>query len=98
MRRRAMQAAALAGAAWCVAAGPVAAATFKVNATVDAVDASLGNGVCATIKGKCTLRAAIQEANAFPGADVVKVPKGIYRLTLLGSHEALGAKGDLNVR
>ena len=53
--------------------GPVAirraqAANFVVNDTSDYGDANPGNGVCsALITGKCTLRAAIQEANATAG-------------------------------
>src|SRR2546426_11799122 len=35
------------------------AAMFTVNSTVDAVDATPGNGTCATAQGACTLRAAI---------------------------------------
>lgn len=80
------------------AAVPAAAATFQVNTTADAVDASPGNGVCATAAAKCTLRAAIQEANALPGQDTVKVPAGVFRLTRLGKAEALSATGDLNIR
>lgn len=48
-------------------AGPAGAqgATFTVTATADAADATAGNGVCATVAPvRCTLRAAIQEANA----------------------------------
>ena len=45
------------------------AATFTVDSTTDAVDASPGNGVCATSGAVCTLRAAIQESNALAGAD-----------------------------
>ena len=41
-------------------------ATFTVNSTADAVDATLGDGICATATGICTLRAAVQEANAAP--------------------------------
>jgi CSLREA domain-containing protein len=41
-----------------------AGAQFTVNDTGDDPDANVGNGVCATIDGKCTLRAAIQELNA----------------------------------
>jgi CSLREA domain-containing protein len=43
---------------------PLAAATFQVNDTGDAPDNNIGNGICATAGGVCTLRAAIQEANA----------------------------------
>src|SRR5438128_8695966 len=43
-------------------------ATFVVNSTGDGVDASPGDGSCATsIPTECTLRAAIQEANARAG-------------------------------
>lgn len=46
-------------------------ATFVVNDTGDAPDANPGDGVCATSAGVCTLRAAIQEANAHAGADAI---------------------------
>ncbi len=55
------------------APAPASAATqssvvFTVNSTADRGDAAK-NGVCATsVKGECTLRAAIQEANAASGA------------------------------
>ena len=45
-----------------------AGVTLTVNSTADGVDASPGNGVCATAGGQCTLRAAIQEANSLAGA------------------------------
>jgi CSLREA domain-containing protein len=54
----------------------VSAATFNVNSAVDAVDAVPGDGVCATAGGQCTLRAAVQEANALPGADTISLPAG----------------------
>lgn len=41
-----------------------AAATFTVTSVADNPDAAIGNGVCATLQGECTLRAAIQESNA----------------------------------
>ncbi|MCC7416389.1 MAG: right-handed parallel beta-helix repeat-containing protein [Acidobacteria bacterium] len=47
------------------------AATFAVNSTGDSSDVSKGNGVCATSSGTCTLRAAIQEANASAEADTI---------------------------
>jgi CSLREA domain-containing protein len=52
-------------------AGPAQAATFVVNNVGDAGDAAPGNGVCATAGAVCTLRAAIQEANALAGADTI---------------------------
>src|SRR2546423_11727291 len=38
--------------------------TFVVNSTGNASDVNLGNGICATSTNKCTLRAAIEEANS----------------------------------
>lgn len=51
-----------------------AATTFTVTSTIDDVDSSdsnPGNGVCASNNtgNPCTLRAAIEEANALAGAD-----------------------------
>ncbi len=43
-----------------------------VNSTSDSGDANRGDGLCETaITGQCTLRAAIQEANAWPGTDTI---------------------------
>ncbi|MBS1792553.1 MAG: CSLREA domain-containing protein [Acidobacteria bacterium] len=82
-----------------IAAGSSAyAATFTVNTTTDAVDANPGNGVCATSGGSCSLRAAIQEANALAGADVITLPAGVYQLTISGTAEDQAATGDLDIR
>ena len=58
------------------------AATFAVNSTADAHDAMPGDGTCATATGDCTLRAAIEEANALPGPDSVSIPAGTCALSL----------------
>lgn len=54
----------------------LAATTFVVNSTADTADFSAGDGVCDTDDGvgdgPCTLRAAIQEANALAGADTIE--------------------------
>ena len=55
-------------------AGPSRAATFNVGSSGDGADANPGNGVCATGGGSCTLRAAVQEANALGGTDAIAVP------------------------
>ena len=39
-------------------------ASFTVNSLGDTANANPGNGACADASGNCTLRAAIQEANA----------------------------------
>src|SRR2546423_6481283 len=48
-----------------VGAGGAVAAVFPVDSTADAVDATPGDGTCATadLVPVCTLRAAVQEAN-----------------------------------
>lgn len=49
-------------------------ATFAVNDNGDAADNNLGNGICdtnAAAGDQCTLRAAIQEANAVFGSDTI---------------------------
>ncbi|MEW5986137.1 MAG: choice-of-anchor Q domain-containing protein, partial [Chloroflexota bacterium] len=71
---------------------------FTVDSPADAVDANPGNGVCATATGECTLRAAVQETNALPGADTIVVPAGTYRLTIAGANEDAAATGDLDIR
>ncbi len=73
------------------------AASFTVTNTGDAVDAAPGDGVCATAGAVCTLRAAIQEANALSGPDSIIVPAGTYLLTILGAGEDAAASGDLDV-
>jgi len=56
-----------------------------VNSVADLPDAQPGDGVCETvISGSiCTLRAAIMEANARPGPDVIQLqPNTTYQLNL----------------
>ncbi len=76
---------------------PAAGAGFTVNSTADAIDANPGDGVCASAGGQCTLRAAIMEANALPGADDITLPAGTYTLTIPGADEYFDATGDLNI-
>jgi CSLREA domain-containing protein len=45
--------------------------TFVVNSTGDEPDANLADNLCATSAGRCTLRAAIQQANATAGRDTI---------------------------
>lgn len=86
-RRRSRIIAVLAGLAVLVgmAALPVpraaANATFVVTTTMEAVDSNIGNGVCATSAGACSLRAAVQEANASNATDAVQVPAGTNTIT-----------------
>ncbi|MDP3970889.1 MAG: DUF5011 domain-containing protein [bacterium] len=72
------------------------AATFTVNITTDTDDASAGNGACVDAGGKCSLRAAIQEANALAGDDIITLPAGTYTLTQVGTDDNAAA-GDLDI-
>jgi hypothetical protein len=48
------------------------AAQFTVNVDTDQKDMNPGDGVCAAAYRTCTLRAAVEEANALPGNDYIK--------------------------
>jgi CSLREA domain-containing protein len=77
---------------------PSEAKTFVVNSTLDEVDANPGDGICSsTPSGKCTLRAAIHEANALAGADTIRLKAGLYMLTIPGRGEDACATGDLDI-
>jgi hypothetical protein len=80
-----------------LASSPAQAVTFYVDSEIDEVDALPGDGVCATLTGGCTLRPAIQEANALPGEDASEVPAGNYVLAIPGIGEDLAAAGDLDI-
>ncbi len=64
--------------------GSASAATFIPTTHADGTDVTPGDGVCATSTGLCTLRAAIQEANALANVllvpDTISVPAGVYKL------------------
>jgi CSLREA domain-containing protein len=75
---------------------PSAAAEFTVNATNDDVDASPGDGTCATAAGDCTLRAAIQETNALTGPDIVRLPGLTFPITREGDDDTC-VNGDLDI-
>jgi CSLREA domain-containing protein len=70
-----------------------AATIFTVNSTANGSDADTVNGtphdgVCADVDGNCTLRAAIEEANANTGPDTIafNIPgAGVHTITPMGS-------------
>lgn len=75
--------------------------TFTVDSQLDEPDANPGDGVCDSDPGsvtRCTLRAAIQEANSLSGADTIMLPAGTYALTTGSSGEDNSAGGDLDIR
>jgi CSLREA domain-containing protein len=80
---------------WCIVlalcptlvAPPMASAAtllFAVTTTTDAPDAHPADGLCATRAGQCSLRAAVQEADAQPrgSSTTVVLPAGSYALSL----------------
>lgn len=71
-----------------------ATTTFTVNDTGDTQDAAL-DGTCADSNSKCTLRAAIQEANNVAGTDTINIKAtGIIQLT--GALPGLSSDLDIN--
>jgi CSLREA domain-containing protein len=76
---------------------PAAGVEFQVNTTEDLYDADPGDGVCADGEGRCTLRAAVEEASALPGPDRILLPPGVYTLQF-PVVEDMGFAGDLDVR
>lgn len=86
--------------ATCVALAQAlpAQGTFNVNSPLDTNDANPGDGACADANGNCTLRAAIQEANARGGASTIVIQPGqLYMLTIDGAGEDAALTGDLDV-
>jgi len=73
------------------------AATFSVDTFLDTIDSNPGDGICADADQDCSLRAAIEESNAMPGADTIELPAGDFVLSIAGTGEDLGASGDLDI-
>lgn len=81
-------------------AGTSQANVYTVNNEADVAEVSAGNGTCDpqfAIPGVCTLRAAIQEANAHPGPDTIYLSAGqTYTLTRSGQDDT-ASLGDLDI-
>lgn len=60
----------------------VQADIFKVDTFLDESDDNPADGVCQTTSGTCSLRAAVEQANALAGYDYIKLPEGTYALNL----------------
>ncbi|MEZ4832265.1 MAG: choice-of-anchor Q domain-containing protein [Caldilineaceae bacterium] len=67
-------------------------ADFYVTSLGEGGDVSPGDGVCAAQDG-CTLRAAIQEANARPGAQTIALGYGVHQLNVEEAKGRLVANG-----
>ena len=88
-------------------ASPAAAqTTFTVSSTADdanSQDANPGNGTCADANGRCTLRAAVTEANATSGDVTIMLPgqlpggnSGTYTLGRVAPNDASATFEDNN--
>jgi hypothetical protein len=80
-------------------AAPSAGHTFIVNSVGDVPDLTPGDGHCDTTSGSgvCTLRAAVQESNALPDADTIRLQAHTtYQLTR-GGEDDTALNGDLDV-
>lgn len=78
------------------AAFTASAAVFDVTTTLDRQDANLADGLCDIGDGKCSLRAAVQEANAQGGSHTINLSSAHYELALAGRDEDQAAMGDLD--
>ena len=85
------------GAMAALDGGAASAADFVVNDTADVVDATPGGGAGRTAEGACTLRAAVQEADALGEPSTVALPAGTHALSIAGANEDAAASGDLTV-
>ncbi len=70
---------------------------FVVNSMADTVDANPGDGSAQDAGGNTTLRAAIMEANALAGDDMITLGAGTFTLTIGGTAENSAATGDLDI-
>jgi CSLREA domain-containing protein len=82
-----------------ITSGQVLGANFTVDTLSDFVDNNVGDGVCATTGNLCTLRAAIQEANANPDDEdlIVFNQPGEIVLNYGAAGEDQSAAGDLDI-
>jgi CSLREA domain-containing protein len=70
---------------------------FRVNTIADAVDADLNDDRCRTATNECSLRAAIQQANALPFDYEIILAPGFHEIEILGTGENAAATGDLDI-
>ena len=70
--------------------------TTRTQAAIPTWPPSLRSGFSAA-RGTCTLRAAMQEANALAGADQVDLGVGVHELSIDSADEDEAATGDLDL-
>ncbi len=75
------------------------ALNLTVNTTADLPDQVVGDGLCQTSAGTCSLRAAVMEANKWDVdvVDTITLPAGNYVLTRVGKGEEKAVSGDLDI-
>jgi hypothetical protein len=94
---------ALTGGLWLGSSRRVNAAasglSLTVNNAADLPDWNPGDGVCETGNGNhvCTLRAAIMEANAYLGTDVINLQQNGYYTLSRGGEDDNATNGDLDI-
>src|SRR5437762_14382699 len=79
-------------------AGVAHAYSYTVTTTSDTADKNPGDGSCLDANGKCSLRAAIMEANEHNTNSTVVLASKTYALTINGIDEDSSKKGDLDIR
>lgn len=70
--------------------------TFNVNDNRDTVDLNAGDGLCLTVNGTCTLRAAVMAANHSASSVQINLPAGVYTLSAPSGSNG-DDTGDLNL-
>jgi uncharacterized repeat protein (TIGR01451 family) len=78
-------------------AAQASAAVYDVNSPDNTFDANTADSVCADASGKCTLRAAVQQANATPADDTIDVPADRYSLAGQGDLPVQAGGGSLTI-
>jgi CSLREA domain-containing protein len=71
--------------------------TFTVNSNLDTSDADAGDGLCATSGGVCTLRAAIEEANALTACGTIDINFSIGPATITLGGSELTVNHNVNI-
>lgn len=74
---------------------------FVVNTTNDlAPTGTLGDNICASAPGSCSIRAAVAEAAALTGTQIILVPAGLFPLSSLiqlGSDALVGSRDGASI-
>jgi hypothetical protein len=71
---------------------------ITVNDTRDVPDSNIGDGQCDAAGPRgCTLRAAVQEANALLGENTISIPAGTYEIEVPYVNEDTPSTGDHDI-